>query len=189
MQPHTSGSLHESLSPAIRPRQVSQDISVRNEFDLLAQSNWRRLHRARRLCAKGYSNQSPKPEAQGRESLILGIVALSEHYFVFLFLPPVFPRIWVSLSILQNVQKFLPTCTRNPERRLDVRADLSRLATPITMIFFIYHSDLDTSGRSRCVCRSVERIMRGEHTVTKYEHVKTISRSRLSSHFASFKAH
>jgi hypothetical protein len=122
--------ISESLSPAIRPRQVSRDISVRNEFDLLAQSNWRRLHRARLLCAKGYSDRSPKPEARGpRESPILGIVALSEHYFVFLSLPPVFPRIWVSLSIPQNVQKFLPTCARNPERRLDVRVDLSRLAT------------------------------------------------------------
>ena len=62
----------------------------------------------------------PKPEAQGRESPILGIIALSEHSFVFLSLPPVFPRIWVSLSIPQNVQKFLTTCARNPERRLDV---------------------------------------------------------------------
>ena len=62
----------------------------------------------RLLCVKGYSNptkaQSPS-KARGRESPILGTVALSEHSFVFLLF------LCILSTIPQNVQKFLTVQT------------------------------------------------------------------------------
>ena len=100
--------MDRSLPPVSRPRQVTSltnlETFVRNEvrsFGAIKLENV--TNEARLLCIKVIPTK-----ARGREPPMFGTVALSEHPFVFLSFSAT-----CTLSILQNVQKFLANCARN----------------------------------------------------------------------------